>query len=75
MNPLLSVSDVAKLLNVSESLIYRLKDEGKLRHCRIGRGAVRFRTEDIEEYLQNSIVEVKLEPRRAPMPRLKHLRL
>jgi excisionase family DNA binding protein len=64
MTPLLSVSDVAKLLNVSESLVYRLKDEGKLRYCRIGRGAVRFRPEDVQQYLNSCVVEVSFAPRK-----------
>ena len=55
---LLTIEQVARLLNVSKSLVYRLKDEGKLRSYRIGKGAIRFRTEDVLSYLEECVVEV-----------------
>jgi excisionase family DNA binding protein len=71
---LLRVDDVARLLNCSKSKVYELKDEGKLRWVKIS-GMVRFRPEDVEELISSSVVEVKLEPRRAPQPHLKHIRI
>jgi len=72
---LLTVSEVAASLSISESLVYRLKDEGKLRCYRVGRGALRFREEDVMEYLDSCVVEVTMEPRRAPRLHLKNIRL
>jgi len=72
---LLTVQQVAERLSISPSLAYRLVAEGKLRAYRIGKGALRFSQEMIDEYLQNCIIEVRCEPRRAPVPHLKHLRI
>jgi excisionase family DNA binding protein len=72
---LLTVKETAKALSISPSLVYRLVSEGALRCYRIGRGALRFRQEDVEGYLNRCIVEVKLEPRRAPAAHLKHIRI
>ena len=55
MNPLLTVAQVAELLAVSESLIYRLASSGEIPCYRIGKGALRFRPEDIESYLSSHI--------------------
>lgn len=70
---LLTVRQTAEALSVSPSLVYRLASEGTLRCYRIGRGALRFREEDIEEYLARCVVEVTLEPQRTPAVKLKHL--
>ena len=51
MTPLLTVEAVAELLNVSTTLVYRLKDNGELPFYKIGKGAVRFSMDDIEMYL------------------------
>jgi excisionase family DNA binding protein len=67
---LLTVAEVADLLSVSESLVYRLKDEGKLRSYRIGKGAIRFLGEDVTEYVENCAIEVKLERRKTPSSRI-----
>ncbi len=72
---LLTVAEVADALSISESLVYRLKDEGKLHCFRIGRGALRFREEDVMGYLDSCVVEVTVEPRRAPRLHLKNIRL
>jgi len=63
---LLTVSDVADRLSISQSLCYRLVAEGKLRAFRIGKGALRFREEDLAEYMESCVIEVRLEPRKAP---------
>ena len=53
MNPLLTVNDVAEFLAVSPSLVYRLAADGELPSYRIGKGTLRFRPEDVEEYLDS----------------------
>jgi excisionase family DNA binding protein len=54
IDQLLTVSDVAEVLNVSESLLYQMLDAGKLPHLRIGngRGVIRFDPADIVAYLK-----------------------
>lgn len=74
---LLRPTDVAQILNCSVSQVYALKDEGKLRWCKIG-GMVRFRPEDVEEFIASCVVESRREQRQAPsyrLPTLKHLKL
>lgn len=44
------VNDIAKLLKVSLSLVYRLVERGELQSYRIG-GAVRISKEQLEAYL------------------------
>ena len=63
---LLTVTEVASSLSISESLVYRLKDEGKLRCVRIGKGAIRFSEEDVMEYLNSCVIQIRLEPGKAP---------
>ena len=62
---LLTVRETAEALSVSPSLVYRLVSEGALRCFRIGKGALRFREEDIQEYLNRCVVEVGLGSRQA----------
>jgi len=75
---LLTVRDVASWLNVSRSLVYQLAEAKQLPVCRIGngRGAIRFKPEDIEDYIAASV------DRRQPInvsppskTRLKHIRI
>lgn len=74
---LLTVIEVSDWLSVSASLVYQLVDSGKLPVYRIGngRGAIRFRPEDIESYLAACRSE-KAQPASQPKvrPRLKHIR-
>ncbi len=74
---LLTVSDVAQWLSVSRSLVYQLVESGKLPVYRIGngRGAVRFRPEDIDEYISSCRTEPTqpIEVPRKLRPHLKHL--
>lgn len=75
MTPLLTVAQVAELLSVSESLVYRLASDGEIPSYRIGRGALRFRQEDIEAYLSsrlNGKNRVR-RPRTTSGPVFKHL--
>lgn len=76
--PLLTVSEVSGWLNISASLVYQLVDLGKLPVHRIGngRGAIRFRQEDIEEYLEASRSENVVQVREPSVrPKLKHVRI
>ena len=68
---LLSVEDVARMLKVSRSKVYALKE--KIGHYKLG-GAVRFREEDIHAYLDRCRVGEKAR-KPAPRPRLKHITL
>lgn len=71
---LLTVKDVAQMLCLSQSKIYDMAGKS-LRCVRIG-GAVRFREEDVLEYISDCVVEVKLEPRRrTTTAKLRHLRV
>jgi excisionase family DNA binding protein len=66
---LLTVKEVAERLKCSTSQVYAIKQQGKLRSYKIG-GMVRFRREDVEEYIDSCVVEVTLEPRRRYATRL-----
>lgn len=72
---MLTVKQLAERWGVAPSLIYSLVAEGKLACCRIGhgRGVIRFTEEHIAAYLDGTTPRV--EPRKAPTPRLKHLKL
>ena len=52
---LLRAKDVAEILACSRSEVYALKDAGKLPYCKIG-GMVRFRREDVEQFIADSMV-------------------
>jgi len=52
---LLTVADVADLLKVSVSQVYVLKHTG-LRSVRLGRKAVRFRKEDVLDFIEDNVV-------------------
>ena len=75
---LLTINDVAAWLNVSRSLVYQLVEAKKIPVCRIGngRGTIRFRHEDVEEYVSGTID--RREPVTVPTQsrtRLKHVRV
>ncbi|MCA9034543.1 MAG: helix-turn-helix domain-containing protein [Planctomycetaceae bacterium] len=75
---LLTVAEVAEWLSVSNSLVYQIVDSGKLPVYRIGngRGAIRFRPDDIEDYLASCRSEKTVsQPSQKLRPRLKHIRL
>ncbi len=50
VGPILSVSDVTRILHVSRSLLYELVQRGDLPALRIGR-RVLFRARDVEAFL------------------------
>jgi excisionase family DNA binding protein len=70
---MLRVADVAERLGVSVALVYELAAKGKISSYRIGlgRGALRFKGEDVETYLQMCRVEGETPSR----PVLKHIKL
>ena len=80
---LLTVSQVAERLQLSVALIYSMVSEGTLPALRIGngRGSIRFREQDVGEYLDDCAVIGKKLPHRptrmAPKPRheFKHLKV
>ena len=76
-HPLMTVSEVAERLNVSTSLVYQLVESGKLPVCRIGngRGAIRFRPQDIDQFIDACLTEKTSPSARRQKPRLKHIHL
>ena len=74
---LLTVRDVARVLQVSIASVYAIVADGKIACHRVGtgRGSIRIEERDLEEYLSSCRSEKAEEPKRAPRPRLKHLRL
>ena len=54
---LLKVAEVAQILNISKSLIYRLIQSGDLPSIRLGR-SVRVRPADLEQFIQNNLSEI-----------------
>lgn len=56
---LLRVSQVALQLAVSKQTVYRLCEEGKLTHSRIGsgRGTIRIKQSDVDLYLRGAQVQ------------------
>lgn len=74
---MLKVSELAKRLNLSESKIYQLVEEGRLAHHRFD-GAIRFSEEQIAAYLEETKQETQEhEPRQRQyrLPRLRHVHL
>ena len=49
--PLLTASDVARVLNCSQSLAYRFMQDGSIPAVRLGR-AVRVRPQDLDEFIE-----------------------
>lgn len=72
---MLRVKQVAETLGISSALVYELVSKGLLSCYRIGlgRGAIRFKDEDVQRYLETCRVEGEhVKPAR---PRLKHIKL
>ena len=60
INPMLTTSDVAHLLNVHINTVRRWSNQGKLKTYRIGsRGDRRFRQEDIASFLSEQTNDSK----------------
>jgi len=56
----LTVKETAELLKVSPGCVYQLIAERRLPHHRIGvgRGCIRIRQQDLEQFVENCRVEV-----------------
>ncbi len=74
---MLRVKQVAEKLGISVALVYELIAKGKLACYRIGlgRGAIRFKDEDVQAYLDGCRVETRGEQVKPVRPKLKHLKL
>ena len=53
---LLKATDVARLLNISKALVYRLIADGQIIAVRFGK-TVRVRLEDLEEFITKHITK------------------
>lgn len=53
MKYFLTVSEVAKMFNVSKSTVGRLMDTRKIPFFKIG-GVIRFSKEDVDQYLEDN---------------------
>ncbi len=75
----MTVHDVAKRLEISVSLVYRLVESGRLACSRhgMGRGVIRVSDEQLARYLENAASRPEAPTRPMPRPamRLKHLQL
>jgi excisionase family DNA binding protein len=69
---LLTVEQVAGMLQLSTSKVYQLKE--KIGHYKVG-GSVRFSEEDVYAYLGTCKVNGEKARKPAPRPRLKHLQV
>jgi len=49
---LLTVAEVAELVQMAEGSVYRWISQGKLRHVKLGHRAVRVRASDLEEFIE-----------------------
>ena len=54
LSTLMRAEQVAKVLNISRSLVYRLIQQGQLTSVKIG-AAVRVRQADLEEYISRNL--------------------
>jgi excisionase family DNA binding protein len=72
----LNVVQAAKLLGIDRATVYRLCQQRKIRHMRVGSngGRIVFEAKDIEDYLASCVIEVG-EPQNLELSRFKHLRL
>ncbi len=52
---LLTVEDVAKILQVKDWTVYRLVKDKELKSIKV-RGSIRFRPDDVKEYLEKGSV-------------------
>lgn len=74
---LFTINEVAAILKVSKSLVYGMIASGKIACHRIGngRGVIRIRRDDLEQFISQCRVEPNLPPPQSRRPTLKHLRL
>jgi len=74
---MMTVSEVAKLLNISRQSVYSIIEAGKLVVHRFGagRGAIRVSEGDLQAYIAASRGQSVEPPPRTSRPKLKHLKL
>ncbi|MHC4402137.1 MAG: helix-turn-helix domain-containing protein [Planctomycetota bacterium] len=75
---LLTVGEVAKRLNVSVGCVYALVAKNEISHVRIGvgRGTIRLRQEDLDDYLEARQIDKRERAAQVPPhPTLRHLKL
>jgi len=74
---LLTVRDVAEVLQLSPACVYAMVAEGKLVVHRVGtgRGSIRVNRRDLDDYLDSCREQSQRSRPRPPRPRLKHLKL
>jgi excisionase family DNA binding protein len=53
---LITPDELAAFLRISKSSIYRLIEGRKITFCKVG-GVLRFRKNDINEYIEKSLIE------------------
>jgi excisionase family DNA binding protein len=58
---LLKASEVARILNISRSLVYRLIHSGKIPHIRINQ-AVRVHNDDLNRFIEGNRTEADTYP-------------
>lgn len=73
---LLKVSDVAKRLSLSQSMVYELVERRRISHHKIG-GAIRISEDQLREFLEKTRREPEAprERKSGPRPRLRHVRI
>ena len=69
---LLTVEQVAEILQLSRSKVYDLKD--KIGHYKVG-GSVRFTEDDVLRFIDGCRVDDNGARKPVPRPRLKHLQV
>jgi excisionase family DNA binding protein len=74
MDPLLTIPQVAELLQISKSKLYDLVQKNKIPHIRIGRN-VRIRPSDLEEWLKDYYIPSMEDSQLALKEIIEHLRL
>ena len=71
INSMLTINDVAQLLNVHTNTVRRWSNQGTLKTYRIGsRGDRRFRQEDVASFLLEGNKDTKVKKREASFDKL-----
>jgi excisionase family DNA binding protein len=70
MEKLLTIPEVAALLNVGRTTVYRLVESGELRSKVVGknklRKTIRIKKEWVDDYVNSDIPEIKISKKRNP---------
>jgi excisionase family DNA binding protein len=62
MENLLTVQEVAEILRISVDTVYAWKAQKKIRAVPLSRKALRFREQDVAEFIQRSLVNSATQP-------------